>query len=635
MAVKEYLDFSGGVNRDLPPQKQSDKMLSDSLNFTWNAGLKKRRGYADVYDHVSGAIVGHLFVIMNSVNVTIIAVRTTTTTRFYSNYSGTMTEINASFTFTGASVTVRMDDSNERVICVDRSGVNMPLIIYYSGGMVIETLNTHDTRTVEDSFWFAGFFDSSESDGDQYVDDTTDAQDVGANDFVLANTTAGDGFWISANQKFSQVTLNGATQMTGSPVAVWEYWNGTAWSTLTVSGITFTAAEADRVGTFTVPTDWALFELYDGVVGAVTSPGSMFGNYAIRCRFTTAPGAESTCDSIEVEMTQAVTLATSGEYPTDVCVHNSRFWLTYGNAASYSNFGVATGWEPEKAEYFSDGGSSIIRPISMGTYLAIVKEQAILGLYGTDSSTFIIKKLADEGTTNGDSCSVASGMLFYEDTGKIMIFGGSAPLEIGKHIRSIITTGGVGVTYKGNYWYISSDKILVTDPDQIVKDQNGDGIGSFWPLDINTSETILPVVYGDGNQFSNANIYNRLVVAQGYELKCLDYGDHYYDDTATPIDCYVETKPYVLDTMGQNKIITRVKSLITMSGTWQLTIYGHWGEEQVDIPIASGAGGGHFTHDDSVPYTLDSESYAFKLENETVNNCTIYGFSCEVNKRRF
>jgi hypothetical protein len=72
-----------------------------------------------------------------------------------------------------------------------------------------------------------------------------------------------------------------------------------------------------------------------------------------------------------------------------------------------------------------------------------------------------------------------------------------------------------------------------------------------------------------------------------------------------------------------------------MSGTWQLTIYGHWGEEQVDIPIASGAGGGHFTHDDSVPYTLDSESYAFKLENETVNNCTIYGFSCEVNKRRF
>ena len=635
--IKEYTDFSHGVSKDLPPQVMSGKMLADAKNIYWNAGTKKRNGYKNVVDYGSGTINGHWQGMINGYGVTIISVLSSTTTRFYSNYSGSFVEIDSGYTFTGASVIVEMDCIDEKVIAVDTTGANMPFIMLYDSGMDIQTIDEYDARDIEDSFWFAGVFDASGTDQTQYIDYTTEAQDTTENDFTLMNTTNGDGYWISANSKFSEFTLYGATQMTGTPVIVYEYWNGTAWTTLTVSGIDYTTAEGNKTGTFTIPDDWALFDQYDGVFDdlTTTSPGSLVGTYAIRIRFTTAPSAGGTCDRISLRLTKALTLALVGDVPNRVCVHNSVVYLAAGNAVNYSLYGLATGWEPRYVEYFADGGTGINRLVSLNTYLCIVKDEAFFGLYGTDSDTYTKKKFSNTGTKNGNSCASVRGIMFYEDNGKIKVFSGETPLDVSKHIRSIIEQSGWGVNYLGMYWLITANRILVTDPDLIWQDDNGDGVASFWIFDINTTTSRLPVVYAEASQFGDSNIHERLVISQGSILRCLDYGSQKFDDTDTEIEVILETQPYILTKMGHKQRLVRVNTMINASGTWTLTIYGDWKNSNVGVTIASGTGGGHYKETSTIPYTLDSDSYSFKLVNDTVNDCLIYGFSCEAVNRSF
>lgn len=633
MMLKEYMDFSGGKNTNLSPQNTLETMVADCLNVYWNGELKPRRGYGDVYDYGSGAVNGHIELTLESLGVTIIAVNISNVTHFYSNYSGSMAEIDATYTWAGANVAVQMAVLNEQIVIVDKSGTagNAVGVIYYSSGMVIESLDDYDIRTVDTAFWFAGQYDSSETDGAAYIDYTSEAQSVAVDDFPLATTTANDGFWIGANQKFSKFTLTNGQQFSAA-VAVWTYWNGTAWSSLTVAGITWTGAEANRVGTFTIPSDWAVFQEYDGVdTSGDTSAGSLMGNYLIRCSFTTAPAAASYCDLITVQNAGAVTLALGGKIPTKVGVHSSRIRLATQNAVAFSDYGEVKGWELWKTEYFADGGDQVEALVSMSTFLSVIKEDAIFGWYGTDPENFTLKKLSTIGTDNGDSCAVVNGILLFERFGTIYAYAGSGdPVNVSKHID--VTTGGWGIAYAGMYWYIYTGGILVTDPDLIQKDDNGDGIASWWIFDI-AAASGYPMVYTYANQFSDANIRNRLVVAQGSKLRCLDHGSDYFDDTSTAIDCYIQTIPYFLNNMGQKKTLKRVKTFMNAAGAWTLSIIGE--NATVSVTIASGAGGTRYIEESSVPYTVDSESYAFKLENDTVNEAKIEGFTCEIEKRRF
>lgn len=121
------------------------------------------------------------------------------------------------------------------------------------------------------------------STGPTFVDETTDANDVGNADwlpFPVAEAI-GDYLALGFERRFSQVIfdyLHGTAGIGG--VVVWEYWNGAAWTALAgVSDETtgFTAAAADgRELTFTVPTNWA-----------TTSLNGSAQLYFIRARITT------------------------------------------------------------------------------------------------------------------------------------------------------------------------------------------------------------------------------------------------------------------------------------------------------------------------------------------------------------
>jgi hypothetical protein len=100
------------------------------------------------------------------------------------------------------------------------------------------------------------------ADTGEYVDETADINSPAANDVLLPPqqaTTAGDAIYIGSDYKFSKVRLNVSTAGVYSGISiVWEYWNGTAWTSLTVADGTagFTKSGVNEVS-FTPPADWA------------------------------------------------------------------------------------------------------------------------------------------------------------------------------------------------------------------------------------------------------------------------------------------------------------------------------------------------------------------------------------------
>ena len=96
-------------------------------------------------------------------------------------------------------------------------------------------------------------------DGGVFTDETTDFNDDGANDCPLMPATEeiDDAFYYGSSNKFRGLNLNIGTAGVGNTI-VWEYWDGSAWSSLTVTDNTvgFTVLGSNTV-TFIPYADWA------------------------------------------------------------------------------------------------------------------------------------------------------------------------------------------------------------------------------------------------------------------------------------------------------------------------------------------------------------------------------------------
>ena len=119
-----------------------------------------------------------------------------------------------------------------------------------------------------------------------YTDDTTDAQDADANDFAISSLTNNDGHLVGARSRFSEVAYTlGTAHAGGAPVYEYIYWNGTAWTALTLTATpNFGTTGLQTLG-FQLPTDWVRQR-----PTGVTFPATFDGDrYWIRVRATTAP----------------------------------------------------------------------------------------------------------------------------------------------------------------------------------------------------------------------------------------------------------------------------------------------------------------------------------------------------------
>jgi hypothetical protein len=95
-----------------------------------------------------------------------------------------------------------------------------------------------------------------------YTDETTDINNATANDVALPpiqTTTTGDAIYFGDSDTFDHLRLNVGTAGVYSDITIsWEYWNGSAWTSLTVTDGTngFQNSYMHDI-TFSPPSDWA------------------------------------------------------------------------------------------------------------------------------------------------------------------------------------------------------------------------------------------------------------------------------------------------------------------------------------------------------------------------------------------
>lgn len=145
------------------------------------------------------------------------------------------------------------------------------------------TLNLGLGFLTDSTRWKAGQWDASEN--PEIIDDTTDAQDAGSDDFALFTTTNNDGFIVQSLDKFGFVGVQVTTAASGgSPVYEYTYWNGSSYAALTLFDTPSWTSTGEKTIAFTTPIDWAAVE--SGSQAALD--GADVGKYLIRVRATTA-----------------------------------------------------------------------------------------------------------------------------------------------------------------------------------------------------------------------------------------------------------------------------------------------------------------------------------------------------------
>lgn len=113
-----------------------------------------------------------------------------------------------------------------------------------------------------------------------YTDKTTEANSSNANDVEPPFAAENDALYIGNENGFASVRVTMGTNGNYTGTAVYEYWNGSSWATLTATDGTATSGKPwTKSGTisFNAPSDWAK---------TTVNSSSL---YWIRCRLTAAP----------------------------------------------------------------------------------------------------------------------------------------------------------------------------------------------------------------------------------------------------------------------------------------------------------------------------------------------------------
>ena len=125
-------------------------------------------------------------------------------------------------------------------------------------------------------------------DATTYVDETTDASDVGATDVSIFQTDSSglaDRFYVGSATKFSHISFILGTLGTGTPTIVAAYWNGTAWTDLTLATNNYVDGtnnlkQSGEIS-FNAPSDW--------VTVAVNTSTQFWIEIRVTANFTIAP----------------------------------------------------------------------------------------------------------------------------------------------------------------------------------------------------------------------------------------------------------------------------------------------------------------------------------------------------------
>ena len=601
-------------------------------NCIWDDdGLVQRKGHRpyETGDYLtSDAIVGvSKRVYLNSTWVDFIAVDddVNAEVRIYRRTTTSKTLVSSTLVMT-QGINVYFAELGGKVIAVN--GTDKPIVMYYSSGWVVSYFDTLDTRTWDETTWNAGQYDA---DGTPYDDDTTDAQDTGANDFQLGSTTNDDGFWIASANPFTKVVLDDAEQAGGSPVASYQYYAADlTWKTLTLTTTpTWTAAAGDRTMEWDYNSDMARY--------AAAAPG-LANYFCIRVRFTTAASGAFSCDEIAVYHTHYLDEALGGTIPKRIGSHNSRMFFGVGTLAYFTPPNAVTGIRgPSEAEYFLEGGPEIRALVSTRNYLLAFKDNATYAFYGNTVEDFLRKKVSDVGLSEDKAWAVTEIGVFFLAADGIHLQNGQADIRISEHINSDIesftATGAVATYFEGKVWFSfpASSVGLWFDPATLSVDETtGEGRVNFFKF---TSFDVDHFI----NENGNGDTGYLLAGVNGTipYIARLDNGESDQQRDTTEVAITMDARiPYL--PFGQflkkkiwGRLLTKLKKDASTATTYTLTLYSNKGDASASVSIAVAAGTGDHVQESRVPYTLDGYNLSIRIQNATVTSAGLTGVALE------
>lgn len=176
--------------------------------------------------------------------------------------------------------------------------------------------------------------------GTVWTDETTDMNSATASD-VPSGPDVNDATYFGSLNPFGGITAAAGTSSAGGS-AVWEYWNGSTWTTLTQSGYVSTAISATSNYSWVPPTDWATTQVNSEVDGPW---------YYVRLRVTTTRTTAGTWSQASIAPIHTVGNAFTVTIPETVnrtimsCIVRVFFEKTGANGTILNYMRVAGAWD--------------------------------------------------------------------------------------------------------------------------------------------------------------------------------------------------------------------------------------------------------------------------------------------------
>ncbi len=635
--VIDSMDFQGGYATDLPSERMDANMVLKADNLYWKNGLVSRGGvskYSTLSTYAT-VIRGEYRAYLNGLWMNIAAFDNGSYVELWRSTGTTWNAISTSIHFqTGYDA--EMDQLNENIIFVN--GYDRPHTLYYStgGSYVLTSLDRYDTRITSTFDWWAGArFTTGTT---EYVDYSTEAYSTGGVTFPMTPTTlSSDGHFIVSAYPFTKVVYTSAGLLSTHAIAAYHYWTSTGWKVLT-SAVELAPVWTTSIGTRTLEipylSDWEQ-------VGTTTMGVNLENRYAIRVTYPTAPSTIGYAQAVAVSDIHYLTRLMADERPSKVVVHNNRVHLASGNNVQISPYNSVIDWDAFGIEYFQDGGNQIERLISFGDNLLVVKGGALYGFTGNSYENWTKSKLSNFGSNWGKSVAVISDVVGFLSQDGIRLWNGSENVLVSKHIETDLTsftkTGANAIAYKGFYIlsFPGSSKILIADPDSFRRDDMGDGRISFFKW---------TGLRADSFQWNKGSADDGYLLAVDNStaptLDRLDNGNGYDGTTGTNFLKDFKSRYGSQGSPQTIKRYYRMKPDISGPGTWTAIMSADNGDTittdiSVTLGITSTYSTGHYSTDLSVPYQMDGKNLSLELQTQSSTPVTIYGFSADVETRRY
>ena len=654
MGLLQLTDFSGGYATDLDSEQMAPNELLTATNCQWRNKIVKRKGtnqYADVSSSTDD-LLGGCRVFLNDTWIFIIAKEASSAVKLYQGTSTSYTEItdekNVAYTLTADKEVFFSEVIGGSVLAVN--GTDRPTVIHYDAdktggaGFVARALDRYDERVREIADWTAGQYDHTGGAEEKlYTDDTTDAQDDGTADFAMSGAATDDGHYIASDFVFTLITYDtiASSDVSNNPVATFNYWNGSAWVAITSfnQDLRTTWATGDKTVEFELPLDAdgdLLWKPYDsGDTESASAESLLTNKFAIKVAFTTVPTGAMTCKKIsKVAHTHYLTQIMKDDKPSCVTVHKHRPVFGANKVVQLGKINSVKGWDAYDVEYAALGGKEVKWLVTHQDYLAIIKENAIYGLYGNSLASWSFKTIANVGTISGPSVQVVKDILFMLGTdGNIYAWNGSSHTTVSSHIKtdldSFTRTDAVATKWQGEYWlsFPTNSTVITSDPDtfRIPPNSNGEGRMSFYKF---TSYRVDQFINVEG---ADETLSLRLIgtdrTGGAEKLRYLDNGAT--DHGSAAITMTMKTKEFSDNSYGVMKRVGRIKATIDSgNGNHTVTVGNNEGDTSAHT-ITN-------TTDYITPsYTVDGERVFIQLAHSGATTSGVSGFAMPLAGRRF